>query len=74
MHEPTTIISHLLIDDVLPLVRTYCRPTHPMVYALQCHFSWEHNAEVAEEASTIAYNRIVSPDWTIRELIAEQEQ
>jgi hypothetical protein len=57
MSDSVAIINHLLIDDVLPLIRAYARPINPMAYALQCEFSWRHNCDVAEEASNVGHNR-----------------
>lgn len=70
MTDSVSIISHLLTDDILPIIRTYARPVNPMNYALQCEFSWRHNADIAEEASTIGHNRF-DGRYTIRECIAE---
>ncbi len=70
MTDSLSIISHLLVDDILPIIRQYARPVNPMVYALQCEFSWRHNADIAEEASVIGHNRL-NGRYTIQDCIRE---
>ena len=57
MSDSVAIINHLLIDDILPLVRAYARPINPMAYALQCEFAVRHTIEFAEHASNVGHNR-----------------
>ena len=74
MSDSLAIINHLLIDDVMPLIRAYSRPINPMVYPLQCEFSWRHNAEIAEHASIVGHNRQLGYHSNLRDYIRDQEE